>query len=138
MADSGPYGITGGIVEYMYPGDVRSFTVDSSASTTVLGGNMVFIFDDFKVKQTSAATNANAGVALHDAAPGELVTVARTGIYFLKAANTIAAGELVEAAAAGAIDVWTTSETTTQGYIVGMALEDIAQNAVGRVELRLG
>lgn len=137
MADSGPYGITGGIVEYMYPGDVRSFTVDSSASTSVVGGNMVYVFDSFKVKQSEGSDTAVAGVALHDAAPGELLTVARTGIYFLKAANTITAGELVECAAAGAIDVHTPA-ATTYTYVVGMALEDIAQNALGRVELRLG
>jgi len=136
MADSGPYGITGGIVEYAYPGDILTFAVDSSASTTVLGGNLVTISGDFKVEQSGTTDIAVAGVALHDAAAGAVLTVARTGVYFLKAANTVSAGELVESAAAGTVDVYTTASTFSQ--VVGIALEDIAQGALGRVELRLG
>lgn len=137
MADSGPYGITGGIVEYQYPGDVGTFTVDSSASTSVVGGNMVALTGSFKVAQAGVQSTKVAGVALHDAKAGEKLSVARVGIYFLKAATAVAAGDLVETAAAGTIDNHTAA-STTYTYVVGVALEDIASGARGRVALRLG
>ena len=137
MADSGPYGVTGGIVEYQYPGDVGTFTVYSSASTSVVGGNMVALTGDFIVEQAGAQSVACVGVALHDADAGEKVTVARVGIYFLEAASAVDAGDLVETGAAGTIDNHTAA-ATTYPYVVGIALEDIAQGETGRVALRLG
>lgn len=131
------YGIEGGIVEFAYPGDVLTFTVDSSASTSVAGGNLVAITGDLEVDVAGDASEAVAGVALHDAAAGAIVTVARVGVYYLTAANAVSAGDLVEAAAAGEIDV---NVSAAGGYrlVIGQALEDIAQNDTGRVELRLG
>jgi len=137
MADSGPYGIQGGVVEYAYPGDILTFHVYSSGATTVKGGNLVAICEDFTVEQAANASEKVVGVALHDAAAGETLSVARVGVYYLTAENGIDAGEYVEAGASGKIDAHSSAST---GYVlvVGFALEDIAQNEAGRVELRLG
>ena len=133
------YGITGGIVEFAYPGDVLTFTVDSSASTSVVGGNAVALLasSSFKVEQAGAKSVRCVGVALHDAAAGAKLSVARVGVYFLKAAGTVASGALVETAATGQVDVHTAA-STTYPYVIGIALEDIASGQSGRVELRLG
>jgi Uncharacterized conserved protein (DUF2190) len=124
-------------VEYQYPGDIQTFTVDSSASTSVVGGNLVAIVGDMEVSQAGDASEAVAGVALHDAAAGAKLSVARVGVYFLKADGAINAGDYVEAAAAGAVSAHSSAST---GYVkvVGFAYEDIANGQTGRVALRLG
>lgn len=130
-------GIQGGIVEYAYPGDVLTFTVDSSASTALDGGNLVAMTTDFKVDLAGDSVADIIGVALHDAAAGEKVTVARTGVYYLKASGAINAGDLVESAALGAISA---HSTTTVAYtkVIGIAYEAISDGQTGRVALRLG
>lgn len=131
------YGTTGGIVEFQYPGDVTTFVVDSSASTSVAGGNMVAIVGDMEVDVAGANSAAVAGVALHDADAGATLSVARVGIYFLTAAGTINAGDLVECAASGEVAAHSAG-STEYGQVIGLALEDISSAATGRVALRLG
>lgn len=125
--------VKGGVVEYVSPGDNLTMTV---GATAVLGGQLVKLSGNRTVIPTAAVTDRPVGVALHDAAIGAQVTVACEGVWPLKAAGAIAAGDtLTPGAVAGTVS---TDVTTIDAMsLVGIALEAIADTAVGRVKLRL-
>lgn len=125
--------VKGGIVEYRRPGEVGTYT----AAGTITGGDLVKLNGNRTVIRTTAATDAAVGVALHDAASGEVVSVASAGVWPLKAGAAIAAGDIV-------IPHATTGSVGPAGAapdargIVGQAEEAISLGATGRVRLRLG
>jgi hypothetical protein len=121
--------IAGGIVEYFAPGDRISFT----SSGSVTGGNIVQLVGDRTVELCSAST-VPVGVALHNAADGELVSVALTGVWPCKCTTTAAAGALLAAAANGSLGA---STNTAPQFFVGIAMEAISAGAVGPVKVRL-
>jgi len=134
--------IKGGIVEYFSPASHITMTV---GATAVVGGNVVKLSGNRTVIPTVAAADLPCGVALHDAAVGEKVTVALRGVFPLKAIGAIAAGDLVgpsttsgsvatQAAAGG---TYVQAEANLWRSNVGQALEAIATTATGRVALRL-
>lgn len=126
--------VKGGIVEYVSPGDNLTMTV---GATAVLGGQLVKLSGNRLVIPTVAVTDRPVGVALHDAGIGETVTVATEGVWPLKAAGAIAAGDhLTPGAVAGTVSVDNTTPTEAMSA-VGHALEAIADTAIGRVKLRL-
>jgi hypothetical protein len=124
--------VKGGVVEYFAPGDRWTATVDEVNG--VVGGEVVALTGNRTVK-TCTATDRPVGVAMHDAADDATVTVISEGIVPLKAAGAIAAGDIVVAAAAGAVAADNTAPDAQ--FIVGVALEAIADTAVGRVKLRV-
>lgn len=125
--------LKGGIVEYQHPADKITMTV---GATAVLGGQLVKLSGNRTVIPTAAVTDRPVGVALHDAAIGAKVTIATEGVFPLKAAGAVAAGDtLTPGAVAGTVS---TDITTIDAMcLVGIALEAISDTAVGRVKLRL-
>jgi hypothetical protein len=89
---------SGGILEYFAPGDRLTFKVDESAG--IEGGNVVTMTADREVG-VAGALDIPAGVALHDAANDALIAIATKGVWPLKAASAVNAGETVAVAAAG-------------------------------------
>jgi len=122
-------GIAGGIVEYFSPGD--RITCTSSGSVT--GGNVVKLVGN-RIVSPAVAADAKFGVALHNAATGEIVTVACVGVWPLKASTTITAGSLVVTTASGQVAPGTSA--STPDILVGQALETINSGATGPVRLR--
>lgn len=122
-------GIQGGIVEYFSPGD--RITCTSSGSVT--GGNVVKLVGN-RIVSAAGAADAKFGVALHNAATGEIVTVACVGVWPLKASTTITAGALVITTASGQVAPGTSA--STPDILVGQALEGINSGASGPVRLR--
>jgi hypothetical protein len=128
------YGITGGVVEQFAPGDRITAMVDEANG--VVGGEVVTLTATAGVQvKTCTATTAPLGVAMHTAADDNIVTVAMEGVWMLKAAGAIAAGDIVVAAAGGAVAADNT--TPDAMFIVGIALEAIADTAFGPVKLRV-
>lgn len=71
------------------------------------------------------------GVAGLDAASGETVPVIREGVVGLTASSAVAAGEAVEVAAGGTVAPLST------GVAIGVAVDDIAEDATGAVALNI-
>lgn len=81
------------------PGQAMTF----KASAAVTGGQVVEISGSGTVAPTSAASAKFVGVAGFDGAVNDNVTVYADGVQHCTASGTIAAGALVESAAAGAV-----------------------------------
>lgn len=103
------------------PGQTVTFDVTSD----VTGGTPVQLGTaDRSVAPAGAASTTYVGVAGHDAAIGDKVTVEVGGpIHLLIAAGAIARGAAVEAAAGGAV------QTATTGTVIGVALTAAADGA---------
>ena len=92
-------------------------SVTFSATTAVVGGNVVEVTGDRKVGVAGAASTKAIGTAGHDAANGDDVVVHMAGpVDTMVAAAAVAAGVNVEAAAAGKVQVATT------GRVLGLTL----------------
>jgi hypothetical protein len=136
-------GTTGGIVEFVRPGQHATFT----AGAAVVGGNLVRLTGNRSVIPTaSTAQTAVVGVALFTAANGDPnLTVAADGVYPLVAQGSIAtgddltsgsvAGSAAALAAAGA--AYVQAEANATRNIVGRAYESISNTATGRAKLML-
>jgi predicted RecA/RadA family phage recombinase len=124
-------GIAGGIVEYAEPGQHLTMT----AGGTIVGGNIVIYSANRTVVQGTAASMLVAGVALHNAASGEKVTVATDGVWPVKAANAVSFGQRLISGATGQVDP--AGAAPDARSVIGYALESIAGAATGRVKLNL-
>ncbi|MBA2741949.1 MAG: DUF2190 family protein [Actinobacteria bacterium] len=122
--------IKGGMIEYVAPAERWTAT----ASATVTGGQVVRLTGNRAVGPCGVG-QFPVGIASHDAAAGEVVTVVSSGIVPLKAAGAIAAGDPVITAAAGAVAADVTAPDAA--VMVGRAMEAIADLATGRVKLGL-
>ena len=91
-----------------------------TASAAITGGQLVIVSGSGTVAPSSAATHAWLGVAGFDAASGKTVTVHTGGTHRLTASGGITAGQLVEAAASGAVAAHTNG--TNDFNVVGVAL----------------
>lgn len=91
-----------------------------SAGGTITGGQLVTVSAANTVIAATAAGAKALGVAAYDAVSGDLVTVVRNGVHQTTASGSIAAGDNLEAAAAGAVATHTNG--TNDVNIVGMAL----------------
>lgn len=140
--------LRGGQVEKFADGNRITMTVAAGQAAT--GGKLVKAATGSLVCQdaTAGATSV-VGVAMHDAAAGEIVTVATDGVWLLKASGQINAGDRVKAASNGDVssiapDVTSTPTETTieaaltvlQG-VVGYALADITTAELGPIKLTL-
>lgn len=100
------------------PGDTVTFEVTSA----VTGGHPVQVGTiDRSVAPAAAASVTYVGVAGHDAAVGDKVTVeVGKPIHLLVALGAVALGAKVEAAGAGKV------RTATTGTVIGLALTSAA------------
>lgn len=103
------------------PGDTVTFEV----TTAVTGGHPVQVgAADRSVAPAQAGSATYVGVAGHDAAVGDKVTVeVGKPIHLLVALGAVARGAKVEAAGAGKI------RTATTGTVIGLALTAAADGA---------
>ena len=148
MTDTVIPSLRGGVVEKFMPGDRVTFTVAAGQAAT--GGKLVKAATGSLVCQdATAGSRLVVGVAMHDAAATEVVAVATEGVWLLKADGAINAGDRVKASSAGDVisvapDVTATPTESTieaalaavQG-VVGFALADISNDALGPVKLTL-
>lgn len=103
------------------PGDTVTFDV----TTAVTGGHPVQVGTaDRSVAPAAAASTSYVGVAGHDAAVGDKVTVeVGKPIHLLLASGAVARGTKVEAAGSGKV------RTVTTGSAIGLALTTAADGA---------
>ena len=95
--------------------------VNSTASATITGGQAVYVTGSGTVGPAGAAGNIPVGVAAFDAASGAGVGYfARGTVHRLTASGTVTAGDVVEAAAAGAVATHTVG--TNDARVFGIAL----------------
>lgn len=107
----------GDYVPKFLPGDA----ITKTASATVTGGKPVYVSGDGTVANSGAAANIPVGVAAFDAASGEKVTFFGRGtVHRLTASGTVTAGDVVEAAASGAVATHTVGTNDARGF--GIAL----------------
>jgi len=107
------------------PGDVVTFDVTAA----VTGGQPVQVGTvDRSVEPAEAASATYVGVAGHDAAVGDKVTVeVGKPVHELVASGAVALGDKVEAAGSGKI------RTATTGTVIGLALSAAADGAAVQV-----
>lgn len=133
-------GVQGGIVEFVLPG--THLTVTAGAAIT--GGTMVKLSANRTCIITSGVADAGViGVALFTVASGDAnLTVATDGVWPLTASGSIAFGDDLVSAAAGAVSALAAAATATAADInnarrvFGAALESISNAATGRCKLR--
>jgi len=104
----------------------REITRTTSAAVTA--GQVVIVSGNDTVAPSSASSAAWLGVAAHDAASGDKVTVTVGGVHELAASGAIAAGAAVIPAAAGAVA--TIGSETNYASVVGVALSAAASGKV--------
>lgn len=100
-------------------------TVTFDATSAVVGGTPVQVGTaDRSVAPAAAASTSYVGIAGHDAAAGEKVTVELgRPVHLLTAAGAIARGAQIEAAGNGRV------RTATEGTVIGTALTAAADGA---------
>lgn len=97
----------------------KAFTRQASASITA--GQLVIVSGNGTVAPSSGASAAWLGVAAQDASNGDKLTVFAEGVQLLTAGSGgVTAGQLVEAAASGAVVTHTNG--TNDYNVVGLAL----------------
>lgn len=113
-----------------FPGDA----IPRVTSAVVTAGQLVYVSGNDLVAPTSAATSAWLGVAAQDdAVGGNQIAIYAEGVHVLAASGSIAAGDPVVAAAAGAVA--TIGSDTNYAHVVGVALA-AAANSLVKVQLR--
>ncbi len=95
--------------------------ITKTTSAAVTGGLPVYVSGSGTVANSAAAANLIVGVAAFDVASGEKVTFFSRGtVHRLTASGTVTAGDVVEAAAAGAVATHT--QGTNDVRVFGIAL----------------
>lgn len=138
--------VTGGIVEYLSPGEHLTVTVNHPESSPgagdggVTGGMVVELNDDRAVEPAKDQGAALLGVALYDGDDGDKVTVAVEGVFPVVVKGGCNAGELLTSADHGTsnVDIGKAMTASAGDPLVGQALEDIADGDAGRVMLVKG
>lgn len=126
--------IRGGAVERYLPGDRYTATVGAGQVAT--GARLVeAMTGDRVVRLAQADSLVCVGVALHDAVAAAIVTVVTEGVWLLRAAGAIAAGQRVKCGALGvAVPI---AADVDPRLAVGWAMADIVDTADGPVKLTL-
>lgn len=133
-------GIRGGVVEKFMPSDRTTWQVHTALAAA--GARLVSAVagQSFRCGTAAAGALTVVGVAIHDAAAGEKVTVAHEGVWLLRANGAIVAGTLVESAANGEVRTLATVDAAGSfdpRAVIGRAMADIANGADGPVRLRI-
>jgi len=134
MADVVIPSIRGGVTERYLPGDRYTATVGAGQVAT--GARLVeAMTGDRVVRLAQANSLLCVGVAMHDAAVAEKVTVVTEGVWLLSASGAIAAGQRVKCGALGvAVPIAADGDPR---LVVGWAMADIVDLADGPVKLTL-
>jgi hypothetical protein len=127
--------IRGGVVEKFLPADRTTWQVTAGQAAT--GGRLVegIAAGDRQCRTAQAASLIAVGVALHDAAATEKVTVAPEGGWMLRANGAINGGQRIGAAANG--EVVAIAADGDPRLIVGYAFAAIGNAADGPCKLLL-
>lgn len=109
------------------------------AGGAIVGGNVVVLSSSTTplptVVASSGTGNVALGVALHDAASGQQVTITRTGIVELVTTANATFGDAIGPSTGGGV---ATVATPTNPYsVIGLALNTVVSPAVVRVALRI-
>lgn len=107
--------------------------ITRAASAAITGPALVVVSGSGTVAPSSTATHSWVGVVYYDVASGDNCTVMRTGVQRLTASGTITAGQLVEAAASGAVAAHTNG--TNDVNVVGLALNSVTNGQTVEVVL---
>jgi hypothetical protein len=108
-----------------------------TATAAITAGQVCAFTGNRTVGPAASGSLLVAGVALHDCANGGIVTVAKTGTWFITAAGAITFGQrLIVGAVAGTVAA--AGATPDARTVFGFAEESIADTASGRVTLVLG
>lgn len=92
-----------------------------TASATITGGRAVYVSGDGTVANTATAADLPIGVASQDFASGDKVGFFGRGtIHRLVASGTVTAGQVVEAAAAGAFATHTIGTNDARGFAIAL------------------
>jgi predicted RecA/RadA family phage recombinase len=142
MADPQPFVFPGQIKGWVAPRRAfrRAFTGTIKAGGAATGGRLVeYTTPGLKIVDTAAAdSSAVAGVAMHDAAAGEPISVAVDGVWNLTADGAITAGQQVVSSDDGTVKALSgTAAAADAREIVGIAQNDAADTAAVQVELKL-
>jgi len=108
------------MAEYL-PKFLPGKAVTALSSATITGGQLVYVTGSGTVGPAGAAANIPVGVASRDVVSGVAVGYfARGTVHRLTASGTVTAGDLVEAAASGAVATHTVG--TNDARVFGIAL----------------
>ncbi|WP_456478131.1 DUF2190 family protein [Geoglobus ahangari] len=110
--------------------------IKATAGAAITAGQLVELTGDETVSPASAGSTKVLGVAMKDAAAGELVTVITEGVVRVTAAGAITAGTKVQAAAGGQVDAWSAAAAGDSAKIVGLAITSAAA-AGDKVKIKL-
>lgn len=112
------------------PGD----SITKPTSGAVTGGKPVYVSGSGTVANSATAANIPIGVAAFDAGSGDQVTFYGRGtVHRLTASGTVTAGDVVEAAAAGAVATHTVGTNDARAF--GIALTTATAALVEIMEL---
>lgn len=105
-------------VPLFLPGDtVTGYT----ASATITGGKPVYVSGDGTVANAATAANIPVGIASQDFASGDKVGYFGRGtVHRLTASGTVTAGDVVEAAAAGAFATHTVGTNDARVFAIAL------------------
>lgn len=137
--------VTDGVAP-VYKGGAPRLT--RTLTSAVTAGTLVEISSSGHVQTATAASLKCIGVALQTGtAAADVIAVDTSGVHLLTASGAISAGDLVQVATGGKVStiaavVNTNAGTVATGVsdtrsIVGIALDDIADTAAGRVLLKV-
>jgi predicted RecA/RadA family phage recombinase len=93
--------------------------ITRTASAAITGGQVVVVSGSGLVAPSAGASAAFLGIAGHDAAIGDIVTIFKGGVQRPLASAAITAGDIVTSAAAGRV---VTNAAPGAGQQVGIAL----------------
>lgn len=122
-----------------FPGQAQT----AVASATIVGGQLLAVSGVGTVAPAGANAGNVVGVAASDAASGETVTYQTVGRHFLTASGTVTAGDIVVAAAAGAVSTLaavttpTAADVTNTRAIVGVAITTATTGNPVEIQIRL-
>jgi hypothetical protein len=129
------FALSGGVTP-LFQGDAPKFTM-TTTTTTVVAGQVVEVTGDRSVGPAAASSLKCVGVAAQSAsAIGDKIAVASGGVYMLKAAGAIVAGDHVRSGALG-----TVTSIAADGdprLVVGIALAGAADTALAPILLKIG
>ena len=117
-------------IEY---GTGRVWSFEASVATT---SGVVCVLEGGKVRSATAVSKHSIGVCLVPASAGKQCSIMIEGIVRVRASDAaIVAGDLLGTFAGGKVNERTWSGLNERRYDVGVALEDIANDAYGKIKL---
>lgn len=118
--------IRGGVIEKFDPGDTSTWTVTAGQAAT--GGRVAeAVAGDRQARTGQAASVVAVGIAIHDAAAGEKVTIAHEGTWMLRANGAVVSGNRLIVAANG--EVSAAGATPDARTLIGYAWASAANAA---------